>query len=194
MTSNYLTLLFPQEDIANASDYNKRCAESVQVEQLYLAHRAELEKFLYARTRSRETTEVIMQDIYLKLMAIPDLSIIKHPNAYLFRLANNLLIDHIRHQNRQQQHFEQGPFDEIEFVSTAPCLTEQAHYSQILAQYRQALSELSPETQEIVRLHHVEGFSQPEIARKLDKSLSWIEKSIAKALTHCRNRISDIDY
>jgi RNA polymerase sigma factor (sigma-70 family) len=192
MTSHTLILPFPQAAEADNPECENHSAEAVQVEQLYLAYSAELEKFLLARTRSREVTELIMQD--LKLMAIPDLSIIKHPNAYLFRLANNVLIDHIRHQNRQQQHFEQGLFDEIEFVSTAPCLTEQAHYSQILAQYQQALSELSPETQEIVRLHHVEGFSQPEIARKLDKSLSWIEKSIAKALTHCRNRISDIDY
>lgn len=194
MTSHTLIFPFPQSAETDNPECDNHSAEAVQVEQLYLAHSGELEKFLLARTRSREVTEVIMQDIYLKLMAIPDLSIIKHPNAYLFRLANNVLIDHIRHQNRQQLHFDLRPVDEMDFCSPSPCLVEQVHYSQLLAQYRQALSELSPETQEIVRLHHVEGFSQPEIARKLGKSLSWIEKSIAKALTHCRNRISDIEY
>ncbi|MEQ1540164.1 MAG: RNA polymerase sigma factor [Sphingorhabdus sp.] len=194
MTSNSLTLTFPQAGESDTPVNELRGIESLQVEQLYLTHSAELEKFLLARTRSKDITEVIMQDIYLKLMAIPDLGIIKHPNAYLIRLANNLLIDHIRHQNRQRQHFEQRPVEEMDYTSPEPCLAEQAHYAQLLAQYQQALGELPSETQEIVRLHHVEGLSQPVIAQKLGKSLSWIEKSIAKALIHCHNRIGDINY
>ncbi len=165
-----------------------------QVEQLYMAHSEELEKFLSARTHSKELVEVIMQEIYLKLMAIPDLAVIKNPSAYLNRLANNLFIDHYRQQQRLQQHFHEQPVDDCEFIEPSPSLPEQIHYEQLLAAYQQALSELPGYVQQIVRLYHIDGLTHLEIARKIGKSTSWVEKSITRALLHCRQKIGDIDY
>lgn len=74
-----------------------------------MAHHGRLEKFLSARTRSKDLVEVILQDVYLKLMAISDLSVIKNPSTYLNRLANNLLVDHYRQQELYQRWFTEQP-------------------------------------------------------------------------------------
>ncbi len=194
MTSHTLTALFPDSADSGQQAVDGNAFQPAQVEQLYRAHYERLEKFLISRTRSKDLVEVILQDIYLKLMAIPDLSVIKNPNAYLHRLANNLLVDHYRQQELYQRWFTEQPLEDIDCTEPVPSLPEQLHYQQLLAAYQQALSELPDYVQEIVRLFHIEGLTHQEIARKLGKSTSWIEKSIARALLHCRQKIDDIEY
>jgi RNA polymerase sigma factor (sigma-70 family) len=168
--------------------------DGIQVEKLYMAYSHELKAFLMANSRSPELVEVIMQDIYLKLMAIPDLSVIENPSAYLNRLANNLLIDHYRRQERYQKRMLEQPIEELSLVESGPSLNEQLHYDQLLQAYQQALSELPDSMQQVVKLYHVDGLTHREIARKLGKSLSWVEKSITKAILHCRQQLNDFDY
>jgi RNA polymerase sigma factor (sigma-70 family) len=194
MTSPSLTALFPDSADSGQQAVASTAFQPAQVEQLYRAHYERLEKFLISRTRSKDLVEVILQDIYLKLMAIPDLSVIKNPNAYLNRLANNLLVDHYRQQELYQRWFTEQPLEDIDCTEPVPSLPEQLHYEQLLAAYQQALSELPDYVQEIVRLFHIEGLTHQEIAKKLGKSTSWIEKSIARALLHCRQKIDDIEY
>lgn len=194
MTSPSLTVLFPDSADSAQQAVGGTAFQAAQVEQLYRAHYERLEKFLIARTRSNDLVEVILQDIYLKLMAIPDLSVINNPNAYLNRLANNLLVDHYRQQELRQRWFTEQPLEDIDCSEPAPSLPEQAHYAQLLDAYQHALGELPDEAQEIVRLFHIDGLTHLEIARKLGKSTSWIEKSIARALLHCRQKIDDINY
>jgi RNA polymerase sigma-70 factor (ECF subfamily) len=194
MTSPSLTALFPDSADSGQQAVDSTAFQPAQVEQLYMAHCERLEKFLSGRTRSKDLVEVILQDIYLKLMAIPDLSVIKNPSAYLNRLANNLLVDHYRQQELYQRWFTEHPLEDIDCTEPVPSLPEQLHYDQLLDAYQQALNELPDYVQEIVRLFHIEGLTHQEIAKKLGKSTSWIEKSIARALLHCRQKIDDIEY
>jgi RNA polymerase sigma factor (sigma-70 family) len=173
---------------------NAPAVDTVQVEQLYSAYSHELKAFLQANTRSDELVEVMMQDIYLKLIGIPDLSVIQNPSAYLNRLANNLLIDHCRQQQRHRQRIIEQAADDIDYADLSPSPIEQIHYHQLLHAYQLALLELPAPVQQVVRLFHIDGLSQRDIARKLGKSVSWVEKSITKALVHCRPRLDDFDY
>jgi DNA-directed RNA polymerase specialized sigma24 family protein len=67
-----------------------------------------------SRTHSEELVDVIIAEMHLRLMSIPDLSIINSPSAYLNCLASSLLINHYRHHQRIQERFHEQPVDEME--------------------------------------------------------------------------------
>lgn len=176
------------------SDREKLKQQPLQVEQLYNEHYEELKVFLTSRAGDRETVEVILQDVYLRLIDIEDLSAIQTPSAYLNRMANNLLIDHQRRQTRQRQRLHDEPVEQLEIAAQKPSLAEQTHYAQQLERYQSILAELPPPAGEILTLHRVDGLTHSEIAKKYGKSKSWVEKTIAKTLLHCRKLLQESGY
>jgi RNA polymerase sigma factor (sigma-70 family) len=181
-------------DEAFRSDQEKIKRQPLQVEHLYSEHYDELKVFLMSRARDKETVEVILQDIYLRLIDIEDLSVIQTPSAYLNRLASNLLIDHQRWQARQLQRLHDKPVEQLEIAEQKPSLAEQAHYTQQLELYEKIVGELPPPAGEILTLHRVDGLTHSEIAKKFGKSKSWVEKTIAKTLLHCRKLLQESGY
>jgi len=104
--------------------------------------------------------------------------------AYLFKIANNLLLDHLRHQQRWQfneLHEETQEKQPIQALQTE-ALDHQIIQQQTLERIAQVLSTLPERTQTIFRLHRLEHMTQSEIARHLNVSLSTVEKHHASAL------------
>ena len=165
----------------------------LQVEQLYSQHYNELNAFLRSRTADRQLVEVVLQEVYLRLMEMPDLSVIRMPSAYLNRLANNLLIDHLRKQHIRQRRTLDEPVEDMQIEENSGAPWEQVHYTQQLERYAEILSELPPPAMEILILNKLEGLTHSEIAKKYGKSKSWVEKSITKALLHCRKALQESD-
>lgn len=168
--------------------------QPLQVEQLYRRHYRELKVFLMSRTHDREIVEVILQDIYLRLIDIDDLAGIQTPSAYLNRMANNLLIDHQRQQKRRQQRLHEEPVEQLEIPEQKPSLCDQMYYAQQLDLYENILAGLPPPAAEIITLHRIEGLTHKEIAQKFGKSKSWVEKNIAQTLLYCRKILQESGY
>ena len=76
------------------------------VEELYASYYEELRKFLVKQTRSYAEAEDITQEAFLKAVehetALEKLSGPKR-RAWLYRTAKNLLIDRMRHKNREPE-------------------------------------------------------------------------------------------
>ena len=70
------------------------------LEQTYLAYRPELERFLRARCGDADSTQNLMQDLWLKLSRADEAKIID-PLPYLYRMVNNLVLD--RHRSAQHR-------------------------------------------------------------------------------------------
>lgn len=171
--------------------------DAVQVERLYATHYAALKTFLMRRTNSEELVEVLLQEVYLRLMDIEDLSVINQPQAYLTRMAYHLLVDHRRRELREEKYFATDHIEDIEgweFAESAPPIPDQIHYAQIWADYDKLLRELPPPTREVLLSYKLEGLTHGEIAKKFNISKSWVEKLVAKALLYCREHGPEIDF
>ncbi len=171
--------------------------DAIQVEQLYTAHCAALKAFLMRRTRSEEVVEVLLQEIYLRLMEIKDLSVIDQPGAYLNRLAYHLWVDHRRRHQLEQKYFDPEDPDEIDNPIHSVCISpvpDEIHYAQVWSAYDQLLRQLPPPAREVLLLYKLEGYTHTEIAHKLGISKSWVEKLIAKTILYCREHGPDIDF
>lgn len=62
---------------------------------------------------------------------------------------------------------------------------------QLLTALKEALQELPLKCRQVFIWHRLEGYSQTEIAEKLDISVNMVEKYMIRATRHLRDRLQD---
>ncbi len=153
----------------------------------YVEKRDGLVRLFAARLRSFPAAEDLVQEIYLKIVALPDDAPVDNPGSYLFRMGNNLMLDRLRGERRsgvreaawrQTERTEVGGHE----IAEEPDAEAVVAARQRLAALARAVEELPPRMQRAFRLHKLEGLSQAETARAMDVSIGSIEKHIAAAL------------
>lgn len=101
--------------------------------------------------------------------------------AFLFQIARNLMIDHLRKQNVV-------PLDTIAEFEWAnlpddkPSSERQAAARQELRLLQTALDDLPPRCRQIVVMQRVEGLSQKEIAGQLNITVETVQTQLAKGM------------
>jgi RNA polymerase sigma-70 factor (ECF subfamily) len=164
---------------------------------LYGQHRAELLRFLRARTGQAAEAEDIIQELWLRLQA-GNIGPVANGRAYLFQMANNLVLDRVRERRRRAQRDRQwaesvqlnGPVaGEVPAPGPEPqqALLEEEELHRLAA----AVEALPDGARRVFRLHKVEGWSQAQVAKHLGISLSGVEKHIAVAMRHLRLALQD---
>ncbi len=71
------------------------------VARLFAEHRGALQAFLYRRVRRQPVAAELAQEVYVRILRVPDIGAIRDPGAYLYTVASNLARDHAR---RERQH------------------------------------------------------------------------------------------
>ena len=167
---------------------------------LFDAHRGELLRFLTARCGSRDTAEDFLQDLWIKASAQPA-GPIANGRAYLFRMANNLMLDHVRSKHRamarDRNWLEAGGSvtksteDRPDSAIPADEMITKQQEAEIL---RQAIDELPPGAARALTLYRFKEHSQAEIAEIMGISRSGVEKHLAVAMKHLRNSLKNCGY
>ncbi|MFJ7793217.1 RNA polymerase sigma factor [Pseudomonas sp. NPDC096950] len=145
--------------------------------------------YLRKRTDNPSDAADMTQDVFTQWLDYGDRAKVEQPRAFLFQMARNLLRDHWRRQKVRhivQPHHEADPEpvtdDQHDPLAGAQRLQRLEHLKSVLA-------ELSPRRREALMLHRFEGLSQAQIAERMGISLSMVEKHIAFALLHCKQRL-----
>jgi len=145
----------------------------------------ELVRRLTLRLGGRADASDIVQDAFLKLQRASTDQVIENPRSYLFRVADNLALDHIRRQTVRARHFH--PDDTIHLAaSDEPSPERIVDYRQRLARLQQAIAALPAKQREAFLMHKIDGLSHSEVAQTMGISRSAVEKLITKALARCR--------
>lgn len=152
----------------------------------FLERRESLHALFRARTGSPSEADDLVQDLFVKLTAINERTI-DHPHAYLYRLALNLLIDRQRKGARMARRDQAWgelslhPVGET-FTDDTPSPEHVIDYRIRLSRLAAALGRLPSKTQEVFRLHKLDGHSYAEVAQRLGVSKSAVEKHMMRAL------------
>lgn len=154
---------------------------SAGLEQVYLANRPALLRFLRARGAG-EAAEDLLQELWIKASA-GAAGPIRDPLPYLYRTANNLMLDRRRAEIRQARREVEyaGPSEEGEPASNAPHEERAMIAREELRTAQEALSALGERTEIVFRRFRLEGASQKQIAEEEGISLSAVEKHLQKA-------------
>lgn len=164
---------------------------------LFEAHRAELLRFLAARTGNPAEAEDLAQELWLRAHRTPS-GPVANGRAYLFRMANNLVLDQVRERRRREQrdrawHGEaygdpSGAPEAADPRADAERAIEEREEAALLAS---AIANLPDGARRAFRLHKIDGFSHAEVAERLGISRSGVEKHIALAMKHLRRALGD---
>jgi RNA polymerase sigma factor (sigma-70 family) len=151
-------------------------------------HGADLLRFINRRVRVRADAKDLAQEVYLRLLRLHDRSLIRDPQAYVFRIAANLVHEFaLKHPPVT----EPASIDEPATDAAAP---EQAADSRVHARrIKRALDELSPKCRTVFILHRRDDMTYEEIARQVGISMSMVKKYLGIALKHCRRRLRDLE-
>jgi RNA polymerase sigma-70 factor (ECF subfamily) len=148
-----------------------------------IEHRAALLRYFLARRVPPEEAEDVMQDLVVKLETHAT-GPVAEPRAYLYRMAENLLLDRIRSDGRRRGREQAwvaaraGPTLEAD---DQPSPERALIARERLALISAALAELPERTVGVFRRYRIEGVPQRQIAAELGISLSAVEKHLQKA-------------
>ena len=150
---------------------------------IYYRYYKPLCRFVWVRTYSAELSEDLTQEVFTRLWQNRHRLIIKKSlKAYMYRIANNLLIDFYRKKSR-----------EIKYLSKPTPHSQSAYtvnYDEIL-NLNFAINKLPDKLRTAFYLSRFEGFTYAEIAKSFHISAKTVESRIAKALRLLRKELSD---
>ncbi|KAF1024172.1 MAG: putative RNA polymerase sigma factor FecI [Pseudomonas sp.] len=152
---------------------------------------ADILHFLRKRTDNASDAADMTQDVFTQWLDYRDRGRVEQPRAFLFQMARNLLRDHWRKQKvRNSAHHHPAQADGEPVTESHDDPMAAAQRLQHLEQLKEVLAELSPRRREALMLHRFEGLSQVQIAGRMGVSVSMVEKHIALALLHCKQRLA----
>jgi len=160
----------------------------------FLEKRDNLVLFLAARTRSMATAEDLVQDLYLKVAALPPDTEVKAAKALLYRMATNLMVDHLRSDQRASRRNAEWRLDTRATLGGTDVVSEPSADEALMAKDRarllaEAVAELPPQMGRAFRLHKLEGKSQAETAQAMGVSRKMVEQHIGVAVRRLTERL-----
>ncbi|HYZ47960.1 MAG TPA: RNA polymerase sigma factor [Sphingomonas sp.] len=164
---------------------------------LFEAHRAELLRFLVARTGNRAEAEDLIQELWLRAERVPS-GPVANGRAYMFRIANNLVLDQARERRRRierdnawHDHAYGNGGSGPEAADPRPDAEQALAEREEAALLASAIANLPEGARRAFRLHKIDGLSHSEVAARLGISKSGVEKHIALAMRHLRRALGD---
>lgn len=146
-------------------------------------------RFIFLKVNSQEIAEDLCSEAFLRGWQVfkENSQEIENPQAFLYKIARNLIIDHYRDKAKVQ--FVSADCVSIDDPETD--LTKQSLDRSDMETVRTFLAELKPEYQEIIIWHYIDDLKIPEIAKMLDKSEGAVRIQLHRALKSLKNRIPD---
>ena len=157
---------------------------------------------IYRMVRDRELAEDLAQDTFIKVLNHidryrPEFKL----SSWLFKIANNVAIDHLRRRQLDTISMDGSPHaitqDAIEATSFDVTVKQESALEEMEAKelggaIEQAIAHLRPEYRSCIMLRHVEGRSYEEIATTLDLPLGTVKTYIHRARHELRKELEHL--
>ena len=160
------------------------------VGRLFAEHGSALQAFLYRRVRRHPDAAELAQEVYVRMLRVPDMSAIRNPEAYLYTVASNLAKEHARQEPRDGGVLDVDDPLVQEQLAELPAFAGQLDSEQRIRRLREVLRQLPAKCQAAVVLQYWHALSYEEIAQRLGVSTHMVKKYLSQALVHCRRRMA----
>ena len=155
---------------------------------LFRLYRHKLYGFLLRATGSPETTEDVIQDVFLKLWKDREnLLHIEQFGGYVYRMAQNRVINSLKRMAKETLILEELGKAQVQAVSSAE---EQLSEKEAQHHLHNALDKLTPKQKLVFTLSREQGLRHDEIAAFLNISPSTVNNHMIEALRQLRQQLS----
>ena len=193
-------------DLAAKSDQDivalARAGEEPAYRELIRRYERPIFSLLYRMVRDRELAEDLAQETFVKaLNAIESYRPEFKFSSWIFKIANNAAIDHLRRRELDTLSLEGSPHAETPDAIEATALQIGARQESPLdavearelgGQIEVAIARLRPEYRSCILLRHVEGRAYEEIAEILGLPLGTVKTYIHRARNELRQALAHL--
>lgn len=161
---------------------------------------ARLRNFIRRRVADEADAQDILQDVFYEFVqAYRLMKPIEQAGAWLFRVARNRIIDLYRRRTHDPLRnppasVEEGERLDLDTLLPSPDSGPDAEFARnvLLAEFDDAIEELSDEQREVFLAHEFEGKSFKEIADETGVSVNTLLSRKRYAVRHLRRRLRSI--
>ena len=157
---------------------------------------------VFRMVRDRETAEDLAQDAFVKVLNYIDKYSPEFKfSSWLFKIANNVAIDHLRRRRLDTISIDGSPHastaSEVEATtlnleSEQESALDELEAKELGSAIEQAIARLRPEYRACIMLRHVEGRAYEEIAATLDLPLGTVKTYIHRARHELRKALEGL--
>jgi RNA polymerase sigma-70 factor (ECF subfamily) len=179
-----------------------RAGEEAAYRELIRRYERPLFSLLFRMVRDRELAEDLAQETFVKaLNAIESYRPEFKFSSWIFKIANNAAIDHLRRRELDTLSLEGSPQAETPEAIEATALQIGGRQESPLAevearelggQIEAAIAQLRPEYRSCILLRHVEGRAYEEIADILNLPLGTVKTYIHRARNELRQALAHL--
>lgn len=142
----------------------------------------------YARVRSKDVTEEIVQDLFVSLWNKRASLSVNNLPAYLFTSVKHRVLNYVESQLVRKKHWEYYK----KFIPLQENSTQQVvEFSELMEAIEDGIGHLPEKSKKVFRLNRLEGRSIPEIADILNLSEKAIQYHLTKSLKKLRLHLKD---
>jgi RNA polymerase sigma-70 factor (ECF subfamily) len=157
---------------------------------------------IFRMVRDSATAEDLAQDAFIKVLNHidkyrPEFKL----SSWLFKIANNVAIDHLRRRQLDTVSVSGSPHavsesdveaTSFEIASQAESALDEIEARELGTAIERAIGQLRPEYRSCILLRHVEGRSYEEIAATLDLPLGTVKTYIHRARIQLRDLLEHL--
>ncbi|HEX4934704.1 MAG TPA: sigma-70 family RNA polymerase sigma factor, partial [Gemmatimonadaceae bacterium] len=157
---------------------------------------------IFRMVRDREVAEDLSQDAFIKVLNHidkyrPEFKL----SSWLFKIANNVAIDHLRKRQLETVSIDGSPHaltaaeveaTSFDVVAQQESALEEMEARELGSAIERAIQKLRPEYRACIMLRHVEGRSYEEIAATLDLPLGTVKTYIHRARHQLRDALEGL--
>lgn len=151
---------------------------------------------IFRMVRNRELAEDLSQETFIKVLNALDSYRPEYKfSSWVFKIANNAAIDHLRRRELDTLSLEGSPHAETPQMVEATALQigergetqlEEVENKELGGEIERAIAKLRPEYRTCILLRHVEGRAYEEIAEILNLPLGTVKTYIHRARNELR--------
>ena len=179
-----------------------RGGEETAYRELVRRYERPLFSLLYRMVRDRELAEDLAQETFVKaLNAIESYRPEYKFSSWIFKIANNAAIDHLRRRELDTLSLEGSPHAETPEAIEATALQigdrqesplDEVEARELGGEIEAAIAKLRPEYRSCILLRHVEGRAYEEIAEILGLPLGTVKTYIHRARNELRRELAHL--
>jgi len=187
----------PLLELSNLTDHELLNAISQDDEkafaELFRRYWKQVHAMAYARVKSKEVTEEIVQDLFASLWDKRATQSIRHLSSYLYQAVKFKVLNYIESRVVREKYWDYYQ----RFIPQMENSTDMdVAYVDLMDAIEQGMQQLPEKSQQVFRLNRLEGHSVSEIASILNLSEKAIRyhltRSVKKIRVHLKNYILSI--
>ena len=160
-----------------------------EFEQAYFAHSDQIFRFFFYRVSDRALAEDLTNEVFTRAWEKRDSFTGGSAQAWFYRIARNLTIDHWR--KKRETLFDEPP---VKIDEDQPDLLERVAQGQSHHKLRQALGTLPDRLQQVVILRFVEELSAKDAAKIIGTTEGNLRVLQHRALGQLKKKLSHEDH